>query len=183
MRDGVFSLDEFRECQQSDPVLGVLISELQSSGVKFWHANPAVRRWLKKRPFRSIGKDDGLLYNCCKVGKHHVNQLVVPQALVPLVLCLKHDNAGHMAAEKTTSLTRHEYFWLKMVDDVKKYCQSCVPCACNRPPPARFTLSSQPQEPWQEIAMDIKGPFGKKPTNQGNRYGFAHSRSRNDTHS
>ena len=174
MRDGVFSLAEFRECQQSDPVLGVLISELQSGGVKFWHANPAVRRWLKKRPFLSIGKDDGLLYNRYKVGKHHVNQLVVPQALVPLVLRLKHDNAGHMAAEKTTSLIRREYFWLNMVDDVKKYCQSCVPCARNRPPPARpsarFTLSSQPQEPWQEIAMDIKGPFGKKPTNQGNRY-------------
>ena len=103
-----------------------------------------------------------------------MNQLIVPQALAPLVLRLKHDNAGHMAAEKTTSLIRREYFWLNMVDDVKKYCQSCVPCARNCSPPARpsarFTLSSQPQEPWQEISMDIKGPFGKKPTKQGNRY-------------
>lgn len=110
-----------------------------------------MRRWLKKRPFLSIGKDDGLLYYRYKVGKHHVNQLVVPQALVPLFLRLKHDNASYMAAEKTTSLIRREYFWLNMVDDVKKYCQSCVPCARNHSPPARpsarFTLSSQPQEP------------------------------------
>lgn len=177
MPDGVFSLAEFRECQHSDPVLGVLIRELQYGGAKSWHPNPAVRRWLKKGSFLSIGKDDGLLYNRYKVGKHHVNQLIfVPQALIPLVLRLKHDNPGHMAAEKTTSLIRREYFWLNMVDDVKKYCQSCVPCARNglplARPFARFTLSlsSQPQVPWQEISMGIKGPFGKKPTNQGNRY-------------
>lgn len=61
-----------------------------------------------------------------------------------------------------------------MVDDVKMYCQSCVPCARSHSAPsrpsARLTLPSQPQEPWQEIAMDIKGRFEKKPTKQGNRY-------------
>ena len=125
-----------------------------------------MRRWLTNRNFLSLGKEDVLLYIRYKVGKRHVNQLVVPEALIPFVLRLKHDNAGHMAAEKTISLVRREDFWLNMVGDVKKYCQSCVPCARNRPAPVcpsgRITLSSQPQEPWQEIAMDIKGPFGKK---------------------
>lgn len=55
-----------------------------------------------------------------------------------------------------------------MAKDVKQYCQSCVTCASSRPAPShrgtRLTLSSQPQEPWQEIAMDIKRPFGTKPT-------------------
>ena len=61
-----------------------------------------------------------------------------------------------------------------MVRDVTKYYRSCVPGARNRPsssnPCAGLTLSSQPQEPWQEIAMDIKGPFGRKTTKRGNRY-------------
>ena len=49
--------------------------------------------------------------------------------------------------------------------------------------------TSHLQGPWQEIAMDIKGPFGKKPTKWGNRSlcfsgdGFAYSCSGNDTHS
>lgn len=31
-------------------------------------------------------------------------------------------------------------------------------------------MSSQPQDPWQEVAMDIKGFFLKKPQQRGNRY-------------
>ena len=133
-----------------------------------------MRQWSTKRDFLSLGKDDGLLYVRYKIGKHLVSQVVVPDAVIPFVLRLKHDNAGHMSAEKTTSLIRREYFWLNMVRDVTNYCRSCIPCARNRPSPshpcAGLTLSSQPQEPWQEIAMDIKGPFGRKPTKRGIRY-------------
>ena len=61
-----------------------------------------------------------------------------------------------------------------MVKDVRQYCESCITCASSYPAPshrrARLTLSSQPQEPWQEIAIDIKGPFGTKPSNRGHRY-------------
>ena len=99
---------------------------------------------------------------------------MVPAVLVPAVLNLKHDHAGHMGAEKTTSLIRREYFWLSMVNDVKEYCKSCLACARSHPAPSQpsapFTVTLQPQEPWQEIATDIKGSFGKKPTNNGNRY-------------
>lgn len=101
---------------------------------------------------------------CCIIisltGKHHVNQV---DALVPFVFRPKHDNVGHMAAEKTTTLIRREYFWLTVVANVRKYCHSCDPCACNRPAPShpstRFTLSSHQQEPWHEITMDIKRPL------------------------
>ena len=155
-------------------MFGNVINVLQRGGKQLPDTKPALRRWSTKRQFLFLGKDDGLLYIHYKTNKHQVDQLVVPDALIPFVLRLKHDHAGHMAAEKTTSLIRREYFWLNMVADVQKYCQSCVPCARNRPAPSRpytqFTLSSQPREPWQEIAMDIKGPFGKKPTQRGNRY-------------
>ena len=65
-----------------------------------------------------------------------------------------------MGTAKTINLIRREYFWLTMVKDVRQYCESCVTCANIYPAPshrrARLTLSSQPQEPWQEIAIDIK---------------------------
>ena len=111
-------------------MLGVLINTMRGGRNQFLDTTPVMRRRLNKRRFLSLGKEDGLLYNHYKVGKHLVNQLVVPEALVPFVLHLKHDNAGHMAAEKTTNLIRREYFWLTMVEDVKKYCQSRVPWRC-----------------------------------------------------
>ena len=61
-----------------------------------------------------------------------------------------------------------------MVNDVQQYCGSCVTCASSFPPPShrrtRLTHSSQPQEPRQEIAIDIKGPFGMKSSKRRNRY-------------
>ena len=59
--------------------------------------------WSSKHDFLTLGKEDGLLYICYKVGKRHVNQLVVPAVFIPAVLNLKHGHAGHMGAEKTTS--------------------------------------------------------------------------------
>ena len=98
----------------------------------------------------------------------------MPDALVANVLHMRHDNAGHMAVQKTIRLIQCEYFWLDMSDDVKNYCKSCLLCAVARPPPvniqAPLTLTSQPTEAWQEISIDLKGPFGTKPMSRGSCY-------------
>ena len=60
-----------------------------------------------------------------------------------------------------------------MVKVVRQYFESFVTCASSYPAShrrARLTLSSQPQEPWQEIAIDIKGLLGTKPSKRGHRY-------------
>ena len=95
--------------------------------------------WSSKCDFLTLGKEDGLLYIRYKVGKHQVNQPVVPAVLIPY----KHDHAGQMGAEKTTSLICCEYFWLSMVHDVKEYCKSClVRSQSPSPLPAFCTLYS-----------------------------------------
>lgn len=72
-----------------------------------------------------------------------------------------------MGAAKTTNLMCREYFWLTIVKDVQQYCWSCVTCVGSYPAPSRqrtpLNLSSQPQEPWQEIVID-SGLLGKKPS-------------------
>ena len=167
-RDGHFDIEEFKQLQQADPVLSTVISKLKQGHSQIMSTNPEVQRWDRKREYLFLDGRNGLLYMQHKVGKRCVNQLVVPNALVPQVLILKHDNAGHMAAHKTTKLVQREYYWLDMAKDIKEYCSSCVPCAAAQPKPSRphapLTVTSQPTEPWQEIAMDLKGPFGTKPT-------------------
>ena len=98
--------------------------------------------------FLTVGKEDRrkkkgrIRYN---IGKRIVNQLVVLSALVPNVLHLKHDYAGHMGTAKTINLIRREYFWLTMVKEARQYCESCVTCASSYPGPshrrARLALS------------------------------------------
>ena len=97
------------------------------------------------------------------MNKRKIHQLIVPDALVAKVLHLKHDSAGHMASQKSARFIQREYLWLDLLYDVKQDCKSCISCA-------PLTLTSQPTEAWQEIATDLKGPFGTKPTIRVNRY-------------
>ena len=87
---------------------------------------------------------------------------------------MKHDQSGHMAAQKTRTLVQREYYWLSMHDDVAKYCQTCSVCASCKDSPSKskteLTFTSQPQEPWQQVAMDLKGPIGPQLTPRGNRH-------------
>ena len=175
-----------REYQQSDPVLGILINGLQSGDKRFLNTNPAVHQWSTKRDFLSLGKDDGLLYVRYKIGKHLVNQVVVSDALIPFVLRLKHDNAGHMAAEKTTSLIRCEYFWLNMVRDVTYYCRSRVPRARNRPSPSTRVQALRFRHNRKNLGRRLPWILETYQTGKSLCFsggGFSHSCSRNDTHS
>jgi hypothetical protein len=116
----------------------------------------------------------GLLHINFTQGRKTVRQLVVPETLIPIVLHMKHDQSGHMAAQKTRTLVQREYYWLSMHDDVAKYCQTCSVCASCKDQPSKskteLTITSQPQEPWQQVEMDLKGPIGPQPTARGNRY-------------
>ena len=62
----------------------------------------------KPRKFLTVTKEDGLLQIRYSTGKRIVNQVVVPKALVPNVLRLKHDDAGHMGTVKTINLIRRD---------------------------------------------------------------------------
>ncbi|KAK3736098.1 hypothetical protein QZH41_003542 [Actinostola sp. cb2023] len=115
-----------------------------------------------------------MLYIKFRRGRKILNQLVVPDSLVPDVLQLKHDEAGHMSSSKTRKLIQREYYWLSVNEDTRRYCQTCSVCATCKDPPRETTtdanLTSQPTEPWQEVSMDLKGPFGPQSTSRGNRY-------------
>ena len=45
-----------------------------------------------------------------------------------------HDNAGHLAVEKTLSLVKDRFFWPKMAKDVETYVKSCEQCIKRKTP-------------------------------------------------
>ena len=101
--------------------------------------------------------------------------LLVPEKFIPLVLRLKHDDAGHFGVRRTEALLRRAgYGWLTMKQDVKHYCRSCVTCAKANDPPRKYraplSVTTQPTEAWQHVSLDLMGPIGITPTARGNRY-------------
>ena len=62
-------------------------------------------------------------------------------------------------------LLKWNYWWPELKKDVKKYMQGCVKCQQNKvqhqKKSGELHLLEIPQEPWQEISIDIVRPLPK----------------------
>ena len=170
----LFSAQDTKNRQTCDPVLRQVIARLRLSKRRIQSSNPVVLSWMRKKKNMFLDKETDILYMRYRQGRKVYKQLVVPNSLVPEVLQLKHDDAGHMSYAKTKKLIQRNYYWLTINEDTRSYCQSCSVCATCQDPPrkstTKLTLTRQPTEPWKEVSMDLKGPFGPTPTPRGNQY-------------
>ncbi len=66
---------------------------------------------------------DKILCRNCSNKKHQVNQVVIPESLVPAVLRMVHDAgiAGHPGKECTLTAARAQYFWPTMRLDIDEH--------------------------------------------------------------
>ncbi len=74
---------------------------------------------------------DKILYRNWSNKKHQVNQVVIPESLVPAVLRLVHDAeiAGHPGKEHTLTAAQAQYFWPTMRLYNDEHVAKCVKCA------------------------------------------------------
>ena len=96
-------------------------------------------------------------------------KLVLPKALVPDVLEAAHE--GHPGMESMLRQLRQMYWWPGMTEDIREYVATCnIGCAAatpkNSPPP--MVVRETPEEVWQHLAADFKGPI----VGQGKSYYF-----------
>ena len=88
---------------------------------------------------------------------------------------LRHDKLGHFGSKKTRQMVIQKgYMCPGMSADVRSYCCSCVACTRSNDPPRRLRaplqLTTQATSPWQHVAIDLMGSFGRCPTQRGNRF-------------
>ena len=117
---------------------------------------------------------DGLLYRQYQ-GKDIVQQLVVPDKLIPTILKLAHDSpmSGHMGVARTKQRVTKHFYWPKVFTDVKLYCRSCDCCqkttyknkTCKAPVQSVPAMST----PFDKVSVDIIGPI-EPCTDRGHRY-------------
>ena len=105
-----------------------------------------------KECFRELSISDGLLLRGKKV--------VIPVELRQDVLAAAHE--GHPGVVSMLRQLRQSVWWPGMTADVTEYvgtCSTgCAPAtARNSPPP--MILRETPEQPWQHVAVDYKGPI------------------------
>lgn len=100
--------------------------------------------------------------------------LVVPVKLRQEILEASHDEptAGHLGFTRTLRRIQEKYYWPGLNADVARYVKTCRDCQRRKTPPTRPAGLLQPIEPpwkpFQQIGMDLLGPF---PTSTcGNRW-------------
>jgi len=86
-------------------------------------------------------------------------RIVIPQKLRPQVLALAHE--GHLGVVGTKSNLRSRVWWPGIDKAAERYCRTCHGCQLvarpDHPEPVRSTVL--PDGPWQDLAIDILGPF------------------------
>jgi RNA:NAD 2'-phosphotransferase (TPT1/KptA family) len=98
-----------------------------------------------------------------------ITQVVIPSELVPDILQNLHDRnlAGHLSAEKVTSLANQHFYWEKMNSDIRNWCLTCHRCqqikksSRHYPSPLQHTLVPAPLYKWY-IDLAVNLPTSKE---------------------
>jgi hypothetical protein len=65
--------------------------------------------------------------------------------------------AGHFSIEKTVVVLQKHLYWMKLLQDAKKYIRSCSANTISKPTIKKqgmYTPLPTPERPWESISMD-----------------------------
>ncbi|CAF2136424.1 unnamed protein product [Rotaria magnacalcarata] len=92
------------------------------------------------------------------------------------IIRIYHDtpaNGAHFGRNRTTQKIKQRYFWPNMIEDIRNYVKSCIPCLQNnhrrQKPPGALKPIEPPEGVWQLLTMDFHGPLSPT-TRNGNKY-------------
>eukprot|EP00111_Clytia_hemisphaerica_P012925 TCONS_00037964-protein len=132
--------------------------------------NQLMRDIAKRK--NSYARDEiGVWHHLSKRGDRVIHTLAVPQRHRQDILDAvhMHPTGGHFGVEKTINKVWQSYFWPGMYQDVVTYVEKCEGCREHKGKALKASLQSIPCTlPWQDITVDILGPF--KMTITGNKY-------------
>ncbi|CAF0982304.1 unnamed protein product [Didymodactylos carnosus] len=152
-----FSHDKLRAEQQHD---AIIVDEIRLSQQK---VNP------------SYLISDGMLHKIV-LTKHEPTPLpYLPSSLIPDILFAHHDHplGSHFNIDRTYHHLHEEYYWLKMLQSVTNYIESCPQCAQfnirRQKPSGHLQPIPPPNEVFQVIGLDWWGPAPEQSAD-GNKY-------------
>ena len=114
---------------------------------------------------QALKKEDGLIWE--QDGITYIEgRIYIPnnKKLRERILQENHDfvDIGYPGQQRMMELLKQNYWWSGLKEDIKKYIQGCFKCQQNKvqhqQKPEELHLLEIPQEPWQEISIDIIRP-------------------------
>lgn len=122
--------------QEHDPVLSRVLywlkrpNQLTNSVIR--KEKKDVRKLLNQR--NKLCFENYVLFKKCMDETGEIKQILLPQVLKDKVLESVHDHAGHQGVERTLALLRKRCFWIRMAQDVEKWCKNCERCMIAKAP-------------------------------------------------
>ena len=106
-----------------------------------------------------LWEEDGIVYM--------EGRIYVPNSkkLKEKILQKNHDSVDveYPRQQRMLELIKQNYWWLGLKEDIKKYIQGCFKCQQNKVQHQKKSGELHPleipQEPWQEISINIIGPL------------------------
>ncbi|XP_070573798.1 protein NYNRIN-like [Ptychodera flava] len=167
--DPVWTKEEVRKSQLSDPEIAVILSAKENSDVRpDWNDisphSPATKSYWSM--FDQLAINQGLLYRMWESPDGGSNrwQLILPRAYRGAVINSLHSSrtGGHLGIDKTISKIRFRYHWWGLTMDVRAWLPMCNTCAGNRAlgqkvkgPLQTYVVGG----PMERVALDVVGPF------------------------
>ncbi|GFV50761.1 retrovirus-related Pol polyprotein from transposon 412 [Trichonephila clavipes] len=119
--------------------------------------------------------DDGVLVHIESICGENVKQVVLPTCKREEVMRMAHEIplAGHLGESKTKQRIKYSFFWPKLKQDVKSFCQSCKTCQLRRGLTYRdripITPIVRPENPFEVWSVDCIGPL-EPSSRRGHKY-------------
>ncbi|GFQ63876.1 retrovirus-related Pol polyprotein from transposon 412 [Trichonephila clavata] len=107
--------------------------------------------------------DDGVLIHTESICGEDVKQVVLPTCKREEVMKVAHEIplAGHLGKSKTKQRVKYSFFWPKLKQDVRSFCQSCKICQLRRGLTYRnripLTPIVRPENPFEVWSVDCIG--------------------------
>lgn len=168
-----YTAAEMRQQQEEDtdiaPVAQLVFAGEPHPGLK-WFVNCSAPTQALARDWDRLVAHNGVLYRRweSKDGAVTRLQLILPHLHRARIISMLHDEctAGHLGVQKTMHRVQLRYFWYNMIEDVRRYIQTCDACQKRKRPhttPRAPMKIFQTGAPFQRIAMDLCGKLVTTP--------------------
>ncbi len=133
------TIQELRAGQKEDRVIGPILY-FKSRNRKPRHSERmtvgATGGLLLKEGRRLLVKK-GILYRSIR-DRHKVvlEQLILPEKLRETIKMALHNDSGHLGFERTLQMIRERFYWPRMFQEIKAWCEQCERCCLRKTPTA-----------------------------------------------
>ncbi|KAK0150479.1 Pro-Pol polyprotein [Merluccius polli] len=135
------TIQEIRAGQKEDPVIGPVLH--------FKSRN--------QKPSRVVRR--GILYRRVKdCQRGVVEQPILPERLRVAVKSALHNDSGHLGFERTIQTIRERFYWSRMFQEIKAWCEQCERCCLRKTPTSTVRaplVSIHTSVPMELICIDF----------------------------